>query len=276
MESESKMEPVIEMKEQNEKEVEMVEKVEKVEKAEKVEKVKRVKKDPIILQQIYNDSNLYEFGLDEAGRGSLFGGVYVACVVLPKDSSNFDGKDIKDSKKFSSKKKIMEVAEYIKQHALAWNVSWVDESEIDKNNILESSMRGMHKCLDALFPSLGGYKDIDKCLALVDGNYFNPYSRFNNDKHCICQLPHITVEQGDSKYMAIAAASILAKTARDSYILELCQGYPELVERYGLDTNMGYGTKRHLEGIRQHGISQWHRRTFGDLCKSATVNMVTR
>ena len=237
-------------------------------------KVKRVKKDPVILQQIYNDSNIYEFGLDEAGRGCLFGRVYIACVVLPKDSSIFDGKDIKDSKKFSSKKKIMEVAEYIKQNALAWNVSWINESEIDKNNILESSMCGMHKCLDALFDSFGGYKDIDKCLALVDGNYFNPYMRFDGKRMEIYGLPHITVEQGDSKYMAIAAASILAKTARDSYIWELCQQYPELIERYGLDTNMGYGTKRHLDGIREHGISQWHRRTFGDLCKSAPVNNI--
>lgn len=238
-------------------------------------KEKKSKKEPILLQQIHNESNIYEFGLDEAGRGCLFGPVFVACVVLPKDPIIFNGKDIKDSKKFSSKKKIMEVAEYIKKNAVAWNISWVDETEIDKINILESSMRGMHKCLDTVFISLGGYENIDKCLALVDGNYFNPYSRFDNNKFCITQLPHITIEQGDSKYMAIAAASILAKTARDSYILELCQQYPELVERYGLNTNMGYGTKRHLDGIREHGISQWHRRTFGELCKSATIHTIS-
>jgi ribonuclease HII len=237
-------------------------------------KSKKNNKKHVILQQIYNESNIYEFGLDEAGRGCLFGPVFVACVVLPKDSTTFDGKNIKDSKKFSSKKKIMEVAEYIKQHAVAWNVTSLDESEIDKINILESSMRGMHKCLDSLFASFGGYENIDKCLALVDGNYFNPYSRFDIKNMCIKQLPHITIEQGDSKYMAIAAASILAKTARDYYISELCEKYPELVQRYGLHTNMGYGTKRHLDGIRQYGISQWHRRTFGDLCKSALLNPV--
>jgi ribonuclease HII len=80
------------------------------------------------------------------------------------------------------------------------------------------------------------------------------------------------VEQGDAKYMSIAAASILAKTSRDTYIEELCKERPSLVERYGLNTNMGYGTKRHLDGIHNHGISQWHRRSFGNLCKTAEIN----
>jgi len=87
-------------------------------------------------------------------------------------------------------------------------------------------------------------------------------------------MPSVTIEQGDAKHMGIAAASILAKAARDDYILELCEQYPDLVTRYSLDTNMGYGTKAHLDGIRTHGISQWHRRTFGDLCKNSAVNPV--
>jgi ribonuclease HII len=88
------------------------------------------------------------------------------------------------------------------------------------------------------------------------------------------QVPHETVEGGDNTYSSIAAASILAKTARDEYILELCEQYPELKTRYGLDKNMGYGPKLHMDGIREHGISQWHRTTYG-ICKSTHVNVVS-
>ena len=88
------------------------------------------------------------------------------------------------------------------------------------------------------------------------------------------QLRHVTVEQGDATYMGIAAASILAKTARDEYVVEMCKTYPALSHRYGLEKNMGYGTKTHLSGIQEHGISQWHRRTFGNACKNAVVNEI--
>lgn len=235
------------------------------------------KREPILLDRFYNESNLYEFALDEAGRGCLFGRVYIACVVLPKDPAVFsgvDGTNIKDSKKFSSKKKLAEVAEYIKQNALAWNISWVDECEIDKVNILKATMKGMHNCIDQIFNDLNGCADLNKCLATVDGNYFNPYRRFDLSSNTICELPHITIEKGDGKYMGIAAASILAKNARDQYVIDLCEQYPELVERYGLDTNMGYGTQLHMDGIRKHGISQWHRKTFGSLCKNADTNII--
>lgn len=224
------------------------------------------------LQRFYNDSNTYEFALDEAGRGCLFGRVYIACVVLPKDPALFDGKNIKDSKKFSSKKKLFEVAEYIKNHALAWHISYIEEKTIDEINILQSSIRGMHDCLDKISEKLGGFENIDNSFIIVDGNYFHPYCRFNASKNSITEIPHVTIEQGDGKFMAIAAASILAKTARDSYVLEMCEKYPVLIERYGLNKNMGYGTKQHLEGIRQHGITQWHRRTFGELCKNSSIN----
>jgi ribonuclease HII len=224
------------------------------------------------LQRFYNESNTYEFALDEAGRGCLFGSVCVACVVLPKDPSLFDGKNIKDSKKFSSKKKLYEVAEYIKKHALAWHISFIDETTIDKINILQSSIRGMHDCVDNVIEKLGGIENVDNSLITVDGNYFHSYCSFHNIKNSISEIPHVTIEQGDGKLMAIAAASILAKTARDSYVLEMCEKYPLLKERYGLEKNMGYATKQHLDGIRQHGITQWHRRTFGDLCKNSTVN----
>jgi ribonuclease HII len=226
-----------------------------------------------MLERFYNESNKYEFALDEAGRGCLFGRVYIACVVLPKDETLFDGKNIKDSKKFSSKKKINEVAEYIKENALAWHISYKDEKVIDDINILNSTMRGMHDCLDNIILKLDSKEELDKSMAIVDGNYFIPYSKFVSSKMSIIELPHVKIEKGDGKYMAIAAASILAKTARDAYIEEMCKENPYLIEHYGLNTNMGYGTKKHLDGIREHGITEWHRKTFGDACKNASLSL---
>jgi len=228
---------------------------------------------PSILERFYNESSQHEFALDEAGRGCLFGRVYIACVVLPKDPSNFDGKNIKDSKKFTSKKKINEVAAYIKENALAWHVAWSNETIIDNVNILQAVMKGMHECIRETMSKLEDV-EIDRCLAVVDGNYFNPYRCFDESRQCISELPHVTIEKGDAKYIGIAAASILAKTSRDAYIEEMCKEHPELVSKYGLDTNMGYGTKRHLDGIHEHGITQWHRKTFGNSCKNAIVNEI--
>jgi ribonuclease HII len=225
------------------------------------------------MERFYNEKNQYEFALDEAGRGCLFGRVYIGCVVLPKDSAKFDGKDIKDSKKFTSKKKINAVAEYIKENALAWHVAWVDEKVIDDINILKATMQGMHECIRETIAKLGDC-ELDNCMALVDGGYFTPCRCFDEKRQTIRELSHVTIEQGDGKYMSIAAASILAKTSRDAYIIEMCEKYPALKERYGIDTNMGYGTKRHLEGIREHGICQWHRRTFGENCKNACLNEI--
>jgi len=225
------------------------------------------------LDIVYNDKNQYEFGLDEAGRGCLFGRVYIACVVLPKDLNHFDGKNIKDSKKFTSKKKINDVADYIKKNAVAWHVAFVDEKRVDEINILQAAMEGMHTCIREIKEKLSNV-EMDNCMAIVDGNYFKPYYWFDDEKQAIRELSHVTIEKGDGKYMSIAAASILAKTARDNYIEELCNEYPVLKERYGLETNMGYATKRHLEGITQYGITQWHRRTFGNACKNAEMNEI--
>jgi ribonuclease HII len=240
---------------------------------EVVEKKKRQRTPQPILDRFYSEQNQYEFSLDEAGRGCLFGRVYIACVVLPKDPEQFNNKDIKDSKKFTSKKKINEVAEYIKKHALAWHVASIPENIIDEINILQSVMRGMHECIRETMSKLENV-EMDRCMAVVDGNYFNPYRAFDPDRECIQELSHVTVEQGDAKYMGIAAASILAKTGRDAYVEEMCKEHPVLSERYGLNTNMGYGTKRHLDGIKEHGITQWHRKTFGNNCKNAVVNEI--
>jgi ribonuclease HII len=229
------------------------------------------------LQLLHHPENEYEICIDEVGRGCLFGRTYIACVILPKDGS-FLGKDVKDSKKFSSKKKIKAVAEHIKKNALYWHVEYVESTVIDEINILQAVMRGMHECIRATLEHLVTNNKITSCkntMAIIDGNYFKPYIWFNPYNEELIELPSVTVEQGDAKYMGIAAASILAKVARDEYILDLCKEYPILSTRYGLETNMGYGTKKHLDGIREHGITQWHRKTFGETCKQAIINLIS-
>lgn len=227
-----------------------------------------------MLQRFYNEDSTHELCLDEVGRGCLFGRVYVACVVLPKEVDAFDGKDIKDSKRFSSKKKLREKAEYIKEHALAWTVAYADAEKVDEVNILQATMQTMHEAVKETLLKLGEPR-LSDCLAVVDGNYFHSYRTFDTISETIVEMPNVTVEQGDAKYMGIAAASILAKAARDDWIIEMCTQYPELQERYGMETNMGYGTAKHLAGINEHGITQWHRKTFGEACKNATVNEIS-
>ena len=232
-----------------------------------------------ILERFYDQtSSGYELSMDEAGRGCLFGRVYVACVVLPKDPELFSGKDIKDSKKFSSKTKINEVARYIKENAYVWHVAYIEPQMIDEINILQAVMQGMHECIRETMAKLcektGTQISINNCMAVVDGNYFTPFCAFDKAVDCIREMPSVTVEKGDGKYMAIAAASILAKTERDAHVEELCKQHPVLAERYGFNTNMGYGTKSHLQGISEYGITQWHRRTFGNACKSANQYIV--
>ena len=216
----------------------------------------RTKAEP--LNKFYNeDSELLEIGIDEAGRGPLFGRVYTGAVILPKDVDfNFD--KMKDSKKFSSVKKINEVAEYIKEKALAWSVTYNDEKVVDNINIRQSVLSSMHNSIKNVMDNDNEY------LLLVDGNDFRPYMMFKDDEYL--PVKHICIEGGDNKYCAIAAASILAKTERDKYIEELCDENPELKERYGIDKNKGYGTKTHLDGIKNFGITKWHRKTYG-ICK---------
>lgn len=214
------------------------------------------------LNQCYcNDENTIEIGIDEAGRGPLFGRVYSAAVILPKD--NFDFSQMKDSKKFHSKKKINKVAQYIKDNAISWSVSYEDEKTIDRINILKATQGSMHKNLNNIFDK--DFSVDNKYLLLVDGNYFIPYTRIVEDD--IKKINHICIESGDNLYASIAAASILAKVERDKYIDELCELNPELKERYSIHTNKGYGAQKHMEGIKEHGISEWHRKTFG-ICKN--------
>jgi ribonuclease HII len=224
------------------------------------------------LQKFYKEqANIFEIGVDEAGRGPLFGRVYTAAVILPKDDT-FDHSRVKDSKKFHSKKKIEEVADYIKENAVAWYVSFEDEKVIDEINILQATQKAMHtSILETRKQIINKMKETNndtyEIQLLIDGNYFNPITILNKKTSKIESIPYTTIEGGDNKYTAIAAASILAKVERDKYIDELCEQNPTLAEYYGIDSNKGYGAKRHMDGIKEHGITIWHRRSFG-ICKN--------
>jgi len=226
---------------------------------------KRIREKQVALERfLLEDPNIFEIGVDEAGRGPLFGRVYTAAVILPKDDS-FDHFKMKDSKRFYSKKQIEETAEYIKKNALAWHVSFEDEKTIDKINVLQATQESMHKSILGVrkkYNEIMKNKDITYYL-LIDGNYFNPLINLNKNTNKLESMPYSCIEGGDNKYTAIAAASILAKVERDKYIQELCRVNPELIEKYGIDKNKGYGSKQHLDGIRSHGITVWHRRSFG-------------
>tara|TARA_A100001015_G_scaffold314927_1_gene425556 strand:- start:729 stop:1445 length:717 start_codon:yes stop_codon:yes gene_type:complete len=227
------------------------------------------KQSPFTLSQYYNNDSIYEIGIDEAGRGPLFGRVYTAAVILPKDET-FQHSRMKDSKKFHSVSKINETAEYIKKNATAWAVTWCDEKDIDSKNIRQATLASMHNAISLVFDKCNLLKN-NNVFILVDGNDFKPYSVFDDHLKCQVAIPHLCVEGGDNKYTAIAAASILAKTERDKYIQEICTSFPELDKIYNMLSHKGYGTKAHIHAIRNHGITPWHRKTFG-ICKESHVN----
>lgn len=225
----------------------------------------------------------FEMGVDEAGRGPLFGRVYAGAVILPfptsdDDPQRFKFELLKDSKKFTSHKKLGEVAKYIMENAIAWGIGYQDADQIDRDNILRATQTAMHAAIseaierfDANPTVTNEEKDILPHL-LVDGNHFR--AMLNPRTHTSF-LEHTTVVQGDGTYCSIAAASILAKWFRDAYIDEMCDEHPELNEKYGLRKNKGYGTKAHLDAILEHGVSQWHRRSFGR-CKEAELNEISQ
>ncbi len=232
-----------------------------------IQKRKRTVQQPLNISFSDNE-HIIEIGIDEAGRGPMFGRVYAGVVVLPKDDS-FDHSQMKDSKKFHSKKKIEQVAEYIKENAIAWAVEYEDEQTIDEINILQATQSAMHKGIKKVLSQLTrlhNETNTENILLLVDGNYFKPYTIINKSKTKMETLNYKMIEGGDNKYTSIAAASILAKVERDKYIEELCVNNPELIEHYGIDSNKGYGSKKHMDGIKQYGITKWHRKTFG-ICR---------
>ena len=180
--------------------------------------------------------NLTEAGCDEAGRGCLAGPVVAAAVILPK---NFRHPVLNDSKKLSKKQRDILRPEII-EAAIAWNVAFIDNDEIDRINILRASIKAMHKAIEGLSRK--------PQFLLIDGNKFYPYDN----------IEHKTIVGGDGLYFAIAAASVLAKTFRDEYMEKLHEEYPV----YEWKKNKGYGTLQHREAILKHGITPYHRKSF--------------
>jgi ribonuclease HII len=177
-----------------------------------------------------------EAGCDEVGRGCLAGPVVAAAVILPK---KYKHKLLTDSKQLKKKDR-EQLQEEIKGAALAWAVAEVSHEEIDEINILNASFKAMHLALDQL--------EVVPEFLLIDGNRFTTYR----------EIEHQCIVKGDSKYLSIAAASILAKTYRDKLMAELSDQYPG----YGWESNMGYPTIQHRNGIRLLGITPYHRRSF--------------
>lgn len=227
----------------------------------------------MILKAFKNEDNhVIEIGTDEVGRGPLFGRVYTASVILPKDIKTFDHSLIKDSKRFHSKKKIKDVSNYIKENAIAWSINYESETVIDNINILQATQKSMHKSIMETrekYINFAKMNDIENYSIelLVDGNYFNPITFLNKNKTKLECIAHTCVKGGDNIYSSIAAASILAKVERDEYIEKLCDNNPQLKYNYNINSNKGYGSKVHLDGIKKYGITSWHRKTFG-ICKN--------
>ena len=179
---------------------------------------------------------LVEAGCDEAGRGCLAGAVYAAAVILPPDYHN---ELLNDSKQLTERRRY-ELRTQIERDAVAWAVGTVGPDEIDRINILQASILAMHRALDQLEPRPEA--------VIVDGNRFRPWG----------DVPYTTIIKGDGKYLSIAAASILAKTYRDDYMLDLAQRYPG----YGWEQNKGYPTRQHRDALRRLGPTPVHRITY--------------
>lgn len=189
-----------------------------------------------------------ECGVDEVARGCLFGRVYAGAVSWPVEAlaglpdTLPKGVVVRDSKKMSHSQRVR-AAEWIKRNAAGWGVAYRTAAEIDATNILQAALAAMRGAIDALA--------VAPDTLAIDGTQFAP-----------CGIPHRCIPQGDRHHFGISCAAILAKVEHDAYVTELCRAEPWLDIRYGLTRNMGYGTKAHLDGIKRHGVSPEHRRSF--------------
>jgi ribonuclease HII len=195
-------------------------------------------------------------GVDEVARGTFIGPVVAACVVLPKSFPDETYKQIKDSKKLSEKKREF-LASYIKDTCITYGVGEVSNEDIDKINILNATMKAMNRAINE------AYKKHSFDYLLIDGPNFKGYVPPGEDEDMI---EYECVLQGDSKYLSIAAASIIAKDYHTKLINKLVEDNPKLM-LYDIKKNKGYGTKNHINALKIHGLSEFHRKTFG-ICKS--------
>jgi ribonuclease HII len=204
----------------------------------------------MLLNHYYD--GLIEAGCDEAGRGCLAGPVFAAAVILPSD---FRNEMLNDSKQLTEKKRY-QLRDVIEREALAWAVGIVDNKEIDKINILNASILAMHRALDQL--------TVRPDYIIVDGNRWKPYQELtandnvNDNDNEPKVVPATTIVKGDGKYLSIAAASILAKTYRDDFMLRIHEEFPQ----YHWDKNKGYPAPAHRQAIREYGTTPYHRMTF--------------
>lgn len=184
----------------------------------------------------YFQTEKIEAGCDEAGRGCLAGPVVAAAVILPKD---YHHDELNDSKQLTEKQRCSIKKDIIKD-AISWGVGVASPGEIDDINILNASYLAMHRAIEQL--------KLRPELLLIDGNRFKPFN----------EIPHECIIKGDGKYFSIAAASVLAKTYRDDLMRQLAIEFPE----YGWETNVGYPTAAHREGLKAHGSTPHHRMSF--------------
>ncbi len=192
----------------------------------------------LMLQSSFQ-AKLKEAGCDEAGRGCYAGPVVAAAVILPKD---FHHPILNDSKQLKEKQRD-QLRPIIEKEAISWAVAFVSCDEIDKINILKASWKAMHLAIEQL--------KVKPELLLIDGNRFTPFQN----------IPHQCIVKGDGLYASIAAASVLAKTYRDEYMMKLHHQYPQ----YGWSKNKGYGTAEHRNAIEQYGLCEHHRKSFNIL-----------
>jgi len=189
---------------------------------------------------------ILEAGCDEAGRGCLAGPVFAAAVILPSD---FECELLNDSKQIKEKVRY-ELRTIIEKEAVSWAVGIVSHEEIDRINILNASFLAMHRAIEKL--------NVIPEHLIIDGNRFKSYK----------EITHTCIVKGDAKYLSIAAASILAKTYRDDYMMDLHELYPD----YGWDKNKGYPTVFHRNAIEQCGTTPYHRMTFNLLSKQLKLD----
>lgn len=203
---------------------------------------------------IFPTNDIFEAGIDESNRGGLIGDVVSACVVLKKPETDDEiniYNDIKDSKKLLKKKRRF-LAEYIKKNAITYGIGIATVDEINENNILNATLKAMFRATDQ------AYKKFKFNKILIDGPYYNGYIPSGENSEI---LPHICINKGDTLYTCIAAASILAKEQHTDNIIKLVNDNIDL-NKYDLLNNQGYGTKKHLDAIKQYGITKWHRKTY--------------
>jgi ribonuclease HII len=196
----------------------------------------------------YKQDDVVEVGLDEAGRGCLFGRLYVGAVVFSNDLENFFDhgatlNEIRDSKLITKRKRAI-LYDYIQECALDKSVAYAEVDDVDRLNVLQADLMTMHKALDQLIVPVE--------RVLIDGDHWKPYK----------DTEGYAIVDGDAQYLAIAAAGILAKVSRDRWVESVVAEHPEWDTWYGLSSNMGYGTQKHMDGLKEFGVTSEHRKSF--------------